>query len=123
MRGQANDAEQDNIAKDALGLLGGSDEPVLAVVVEKDLDFVTGFGGFGGESFWQKDAVAAIIEDEADAELSFNDQGIVFADVNHQVKVRYHSKSCVDSPDEEINHILVCAGSYRMSWNIGYPVG
>ena len=90
---QADDAEQDDIAEDTFGLLGGGDEPVFAVVVEKDPEFVAGFGVVWRKSFWQQDAVAAVIEDEAHGELSFNDQGIVFADVDHRVKIRLWTKT------------------------------
>ena len=93
MRGKADDVEQDDIAEDAFGLLGGGDEPVFAVVVEKDAELVAGFGVVGHKSFWQEDAFAAIVEDKADGELSFYDQGIVFADADHGVKVRLWTES------------------------------
>ena len=49
---------------------------------------VARFGVVWYKSFWQEDAIAAVIEDEADGELSFHNQGIVFADADHGVKVR-----------------------------------
>jgi hypothetical protein len=93
VRGQADDAEQDNIAKNAPRLLSGGDKPVFAVVIEKNAELVAGFGVGGDEALWQQDALAAVIEDEADGELSFYDQGIVFADADHWVKVRLWAKN------------------------------
>jgi hypothetical protein len=88
MWGKADDAEQDDIAKDAFWLLGGGDEAVLAVVVKKDAEGVAGFGVGWRKSFWQEDAIGAVIEDKAHGKLSFNDQGIVLPDVNHGAKLR-----------------------------------
>ena len=86
--GKGNDLKQDDIAEDAFGLLGGCDQPVFAVVINKNFEFVAGAGGWGGKTFWQEDAFAAIIEDEAHSELSFDDQFVVFADADHRAKVR-----------------------------------
>src|SRR5579863_327641 len=74
-------------------------------MIEKDAQVVAGFGVVWHKSFWQKDAVAAVIEDEADGELSFNDQVIVFADADHWVKVRFWAKKG-----------MVCCGG---SWAAG----
>jgi hypothetical protein len=88
LRRETDDAEEDDITEDSFGLLGGGDGPVLAVVVHKDMEFIAGFCVVWCESFWQEDALTAVIEDEAHRELSFNDQVIVFTDVDHRVKVR-----------------------------------
>ena len=88
LRGDTNHLQQDDIAEDAFRLLGSGDDPVLAVMVEEDLELVTGFGIAGYKSFGQEDAFAAIVEDEAHGEFPLYSQGIVFADPDHRVKVR-----------------------------------
>ena len=96
LRGDADHLQQDDIAEDPFGLLGGGDDPVFAVMIEEDLEMVAGFGMTGHESFGQEDAFAAIVEDETHGEFPLYGHGVVFADPDHRVKVRSlrEGKSC-----------------------------
>src|SRR6185437_592527 len=69
LRGDADDLEFYDIAKDPFGMLGGGNQPIFSIVIEEYGEVVTDAGAPGNESLWKQDTVPSIVEDEPEIQF------------------------------------------------------